>query len=208
MSIYRLKESKNYLISYFSFLNIDIIPKFRDFKYSISNISFGALYFFSPAKAISVIVIRSSTAFASVEDSVRKEKYEYISLERKQELFNSLKEYLEKFPSDTLYQAKFDKLIYFDKVLKAKTQEEFDEITSKYLKNEIGFSGYWNDAGQYVLKSDYSDLEKIVTSDDLEIHPKIEEVVFEDDLIGTSNFKPSISTSNTKARELVVSNSK
>ncbi|MDP0947510.1 hypothetical protein, partial [Klebsiella pneumoniae] len=66
-------------------------------------------------------------------------------------------------------------------VLKAKTQEEFDEITSKYLKNEIGFSGYWNDAGQYVLKSDYSDLEKIVTSDDLEIHPKIEEVVFEDD---------------------------
>lgn len=133
----------------------------------------------APNEILDILYLKSLNL--GIISMLRKEKYEYISLERKQELFNSLKEYLEKFPSDTLYQAKFDKLIYFDKVLKAKTQEEFDEITSKYLKNEIGFSGYWNDAGQYVLKSDYSDLEKIVTSDDLEIHPKIEEVVFEDD---------------------------
>ena len=76
----------------------------------------------APNEILDILYLKSLNL--GIISMLRKEKYEYISLERKQELFNSLKEYLEKFPSDTLYQAKFDKLIYFDKVLKAKTQEE------------------------------------------------------------------------------------
>lgn len=139
----------------------------------------GLIKFNASNEALEVLLLKSLNM--GIVEMLKKDQYENVSNQSKEKLFKKLKAYLHEVPSDIFKKVKFDKLIYFDKVLKVKTQEEFDEITSKYLKNEIGFSGYWNDAGQYVLKSDYSDLEKIATSDDLEIHPKVEEVVFEDD---------------------------
>lgn len=132
-------------------------------------------------EAIEVLLLKSLNM--GIIEMLKKEQYENVSNFSKEKLFKKLKDYLCDIPSDTFKKVKFDKVVYFDKVIKVKTQKEFDEITSKYLKNEINFSGYWNNTGQYVLKSDFSSLEKIATSDDLEIHPKVEEVVFEDDLL-------------------------
>lgn len=148
----------------------------------ITEIALAGLKKFNASKEILDILYLKSLNLGIIS-MLRKEKYEYISVARKAELFSTLKLYLEAFPTQTLYQANFDKLIYFDKVMKVKTQEEFDEITARYLKNDLNISGYWHTNGEYILKSDFSDFEKIATPDDLEINPKVEDVIFEDAIL-------------------------
>lgn len=151
-------------------------------RITVTQIALKGLKKFNASDAAIEVLLLKSLNMGIIE-MLKKEQYENVSNFSKEKLFKKLKDYLCDIPSDTFKKVKFDKVVYFDKVMKVKTQKEFDEITSKYLKNEINFSGYWNNTGQYVLKSDFSSLEKIATSDDLEIHPKVEEVVFEDDLL-------------------------
>lgn len=111
---------------------------------------------------------------------LRKEHYDLIPLDEREALFSELQEYLALIPDDQMADTRFENQVYFRRVKQLTSQEEFDQLTSAFLKNETVYKGEWVD-GNWTLSSSISDVRKIATSEDFKVNSKVETVKFDED---------------------------
>lgn len=111
---------------------------------------------------------------------LRKEHYSLIPLEERRALFSELKSYLASIPEEYLLDTKFENLVYFKQVLESGNQNEFDELTLSFLRNETKYSGKWV-SGKWVLTSNISSFTKIATTEDMKVTTKLQNVLFDDE---------------------------
>lgn len=116
-----------------------------------------------------------------------KDKFELFSSKQKKELFTALKNFLRLFNEDQLSKSNFHDLVYYKRVLEAKSVSEFSEITLTFLRQSQNYWGYWKD-DEYYLASDISDLTKKASLEDFKLFPKIEDVNFGNDILHINGY--------------------
>lgn len=150
-------------------------------RIKVGQIALEGLNKFGAPKSAKKMLIQKSLNMGILA-MLRKEKYELIPEDDRIALFSELKTYLKLIPSEYLDGVSFDKLVYFTAVLDAKNIKDFDDLSLKYLRNEVMFSGNWeNDV--WVLHSDISKVKKIANDADLDFYNQIQKIEFDYDTI-------------------------
>lgn len=117
----------------------------------------------------------------------RKDRFNLFSAEQKEVLFNALKNYLQLFTAEQLANSKFENQAYLAKVLELDNQNEFDNLTLNFLRNDVEYSGQWVD-NNWELSSNISDVKKFATSDDFTVNTRIEHVDFVNEELHVSGY--------------------
>lgn len=104
-----------------------------------------------------------------------KDRFGLFNDDQKNELYVSLKNFLNLFTPEQLKLSNFHDYVYYMKLLETKTLAEFSTLTLGFLQGEVTYHGEWIN-NQYVLGSSLSDITMVARGVDFELIPKIETV--------------------------------